>query len=122
MASQSETFNFITSNFQCEKLSENLLKVVISWNDGRSQLVFATVKADVMQIASPFAKTSAITAEQALNVNNTAFGIGIVAEWFALQHVVPLPDLDASEIDIAFNTVGELADELEKSLGLGDNL
>lgn len=122
MASQAETINFIKSNFKCDDLGDNVLKVLVSWNDGRSQLVFATVGTEIMQVASPFAQLSDISAEQALNANQSAFGVGKVADWFAIQHVVPMADLDASEISIAFNSIGEIADELEKKLGLGDKL
>ncbi len=122
MASQSETIDFITSNFQAESLGDNEFSVVKAWNDGRSQLVFATVGTEILQVASPFAKLSDISAEQALNANDSAFGVGKVLDWFAVKHVVPMADVDASELALAFSIVSEIADELEKKLGLGDNL
>lgn len=122
MASQKEVVAFILKNFPSEEISENLIKVVISWNDGRSQLVFAHVMDDVMSVASPFADQSDISATQAINANESIFGVGMAGDWFALKHVVPLGDLDASEMDVAFKALAEIADELEKKLGLGDKL
>jgi len=122
MATQKEAIQFILENFPSEKISDTLIKIVLSWNDGRSQLVFAEVKDEVIAVASPFAESSAISAQQAINANETVFGVGMAGDWFALKHAVPLEDVDASEMGVAFNLLAELADELEKKLGLGDNL
>lgn len=122
MASQKEVISFILENFPSESISDTLVKVVVSWDDGRSQLVFANVMENLMDVASPFAEQSAISATQALNANESVFGVGMVADWYALKHVVPIDDLDASEMHVAFKALAEVADELEKKLGLGDNL
>ena len=73
-------------------------------------------------MASPFAESGAISAQQANNANETIFGVGMACDWFALKHGVPLEDVDASELGVAFSTLAELADEMEKKLGFGDNL
>ena len=124
MASPNEVFSFITSNYPSEKISDSMIKVVVGWNDGRSQLVFAHIQPDAaaMEVASPFSTRDAMTAEQAINANESMFGLGVLGEWYALKHVVPIADLDASEMDVAFKLLAEVADELEKKLGLGDNL
>jgi hypothetical protein len=122
MATQQEAIQFILENFPSEKIGDTLIKIIMSWDDGRSQLVFAEVKEDVMAVSSPFAESSAISAQQAINANGTIFGVGMAGDWFALKHVVPLTDVDASEMGVAFSTLAEHADEIEKKLGLGDNL
>ena len=122
MAAQKEAIEFILENFPSEKIDDTLIKIVKSWDDGRSQLVFAEVKEEVIAVSSPFAESSAISAQQAINANATIFGVGMVGDWFALRHVVPLDDVDSSEMKVAFDLLAELADELEMKLGLGDNL
>jgi hypothetical protein len=123
VASQAETINFIQSNFACEDLGDNFLKLVFSTDEaGRSQIIWAQVKEAVMCVSSPFARTSDITADQALNVNTSVFGVDKYADFFVLVHNVPLPDLDASEVNVAFAMLAKWADDLEKALGLGDRL
>lgn len=124
MASQSEVLSFIKNNYPSENVNENMVKVVISWNDGRSQLVFAHVLPDAtaMEVASPFGTMDAMSAEQAINANDSMFGVGVVGDWYALKHVVPIADIDQSEMDVAFKLLAETADELEKKLGFGDKL
>ena len=41
MATQKEAIQFILENFPSEKIGDTLIKIVMSWDDGRSQLVFA---------------------------------------------------------------------------------
>ena len=122
MATQKEAIQFILDNFPSEKISDSLVKIVKSWDDGRSQLIFADVREEVISVLSPFAESSAISAQQAINANDTVFGVGMAGDWFALKHVVPLENVDASEMAVAFNLLSELADDIEKKLGLGDNL
>jgi hypothetical protein len=122
MATQKEAIQFIRDNFPSENVDESLIKIVVGWDDGRSQLVFAEVLETVIAVSSPFAERTAISAEQAINANTSIFGIGMAGDWFALKHVLPLADLDASELQIGISGLAEIADELEKKLGLGDKL
>lgn len=48
---------------------------------------------------------------------NTALGVRKVGDFFALAHLVPIEDADASELIVGIHLIGEAADELEGMLG-----
>jgi hypothetical protein len=76
-----------------------------------------------MNVSSPFAKTEDVTPKQALKaIENSAFGIGTLGDWYVVRHVVPLPDLDESEIIVGLEVVAGIADEVEEEIVGGDNL
>lgn len=123
MASRNEVIQFIQSNYPVELVfGGQMMKLTKMWNDGRSQLLFATVDDEKIEVRSPFARTDQISAEKALELNPTVFGVARMGEWYCLAHVVPVENVDASEIQLAFDGLAELADEFERQLGLGDDL
>lgn len=121
MASQQEAIKFIKSNYNTEELGEGTLKLVFDLGDGRSQLVIATVNESNVQFSSPFAKVDDVTAKIALEANSEfSLGMQIIGDFYMVKHVAPLADLDASEINDAFEMIANIADELEKKLLGGD--
>jgi len=122
MASNSETINFIKENYQVEQNGDLLILENFQTEGGRTQTIYVHMYDGLMTVSSPFAKTDAITAEQAIAAAEPEIlGISRVGSLYAVHHAVPLADLDPSEVNIAFALVTNVADGLEKGLGLGDN-
>lgn len=122
MASNSETINFIKENYQVEQNGDSLILENFQTEGGRTQTIYVHMYDGLMTVSSPFAKTDAITAEQAISAAEPELlGITRVGTFYAVIHAVPLADLDPSEVNIAFALVTNVSDGLEKGLGLGDN-
>jgi hypothetical protein len=122
MATQKEVKSYIEKNLNADLIEEDIFKIVYDLGNDRSQVVFALVNETTLNIASPFAKSEDITPKQALKaVEDINFGIGTLADWYVLRHVVPLDDLDESEIITGLEVVAQIADELEDSLVGGDS-
>lgn len=123
MATQNEVLNFIKSNYETEVLSGGDLKLAFDLGEGRSQLAFVDVTEANAQFSSPFATVDDVTAKQALEANaEYSVGMQLIGNWYVIKHVVPLADLDASEVATAFELVANIADMLEKKLVGGDKL
>lgn len=121
MASQSEVQNYIKNNINSELIDDGLLKIIYDLGEGRSQLVYAFISDVSLNISSPFAKAEDVTPKQALKaVDGISFGIGMLEDWYVVRHVVPIADLDESEIITGLEVVAQIADDLEDSLVGGD--
>jgi hypothetical protein len=122
MATQQEAISFIKSNFKTEPLDGGGMKLIFDLGGGRSQLSFVEVSESNVQFSSPFASLDDVTAKQALEANSEfSLGMQIMGNFYVVKHVAPLADLDASEINEAFELVANIADMLEKRLVGGDN-
>jgi len=125
MATQSELINFVKSNYRInEQPSEFTLTLEFNSDDNRSQLIVISVSDAVAVIASPFCSVEDATPTQvfdAMDRASTFFGVKRVGSLYSLQHVAPIADLDASEIEFAFALVSGAADTLEKVLTGRDN-
>ena len=123
MATQNEVLNFIKSNYEAEVLSGGDLKLVFDLGGGRSQLAFVDVTESNAQFSSPFATVDDVTPKQALEANaEYSVGMQLIGNWYVIKHVVPLADLDASEVSAAFDLVANIADMLETKLVGSDKL
>lgn len=85
----------------------------------RGQDVHFEVSESFVLITSPFSHAGQISTDVALKMvgENTALGMRKVGDFFALAHLVPIEDLDASELIVGIHLIGEAADELEGMLG-----
>jgi hypothetical protein len=117
MATAAEALNFIRSNYKTEQVSDRLLKMVFSFEDGRSQLVFVYVGDGMLVVSSPFADSSTSPAVALKIAEDTLFGIKVVANLYQVIHVVPTNDLDQSEVEFAIGSVAGAADVLEEQIG-----
>ena len=123
MATKAETISHIKSNYKVQE-DDGTLFLVFNAGESRSQGVFVFVDDFKMEIKSAFATTESISAEQAFEATeavNTAFGIGRDGSFYVVKHVVPIADLDPSEIIAGIELPMSVADDLEKELGLGDS-
>jgi len=123
LATKKEVIKYITKNFSCEQMEDSFYKLVFDIDGDRSQLVFALVTDSALVVGSPFALTKELTAKQALDAcQEYDLGIGIVGDYYMLKHLMPIDDLDESEIMLGFQLVAVFADELEEKLVGGDRL
>jgi hypothetical protein len=122
MATSAEAISFIKSNFKVEDLGDNLLKMLWTFTEtNRSQLLFVEVRDSVLLVLSPFAGAGQVSADKALEISESIFGIVKRADQLFLTHVVLLENADANEIAAPLELVAVHADDLEEALGLGDD-
>lgn len=121
MATKAEVVAFIEGKYKCEHTESGAIKVLFNEGDGRSQIVLAWVNDSNIQVSSPFAKTSEISADRAVaEVSKYSLGMQIYGEFYVVRHVAYLADIDASEVFAALEVTSSVADELEKALLGGD--
>jgi ABC-type taurine transport system ATPase subunit len=122
MATKDETLQYISDNYPIESLSEDALKIVFELEGGRTQVVYAIVLESLLLVDSPFAALDDINANIAFKLaEESFFGIRRSEDFYFVRHVIPLADVDASEIDLGLGLVAQTADTLESVVG-GDNL
>lgn len=118
MATREDALNHIRNNYNYSE-SNGLFKMEFELEGGRSQVIFVTSIEDLLLVSSPFALN--IAADLAFRLaEETFFGIRKMGDAYVVQHVIPMSDLDASEIDFGFKSVAIQADRLESMLG-GDS-
>ncbi len=62
MATQAEAISYLKSNFKCEAITDDLFKVLVEFEEDRSQLVFVGIYTDVISLNSPFASCTGTNA------------------------------------------------------------
>lgn len=127
MATREEILKFLESdNWEViELLSQGetqVLKTTWSFDDGRAQVVWATVNSTFHQILSPFARVGDVSAERALNMNQTLLGVTIAIDHYCLAAVGLNSHFSPQEFKVLENLVGQFADKIEESSGGGDVL
>lgn len=122
MASKDEVINWIKANAPTEAIDGDTFKVLMEWNDGRSQILFVLPRDQVLEVFSPFAQENEVSAQQAIQANTSVFGVDFFAGMYGLKHVLPIENVDENELVFGIKLLAEAADEFEKKLGLGDNL
>jgi hypothetical protein len=95
--------------------------------NGRSQWVLVAVSFDRVYVHSPFAVRTAISAEDALSLaSSQAFGFqehpmfGILPPHYVLVQILPMADVDSSELKFAIEQLAIAADALESKLGIDE--
>lgn len=123
MATQAEAIKFLKSNYQAEDVGDNLYKVVVDYEDNRSQLVFVGIFEHVITLNSPFASEDDLSAKQALTATSDGlFGLKQFGTLYTISNLLFVEDLDPSEFNKGIHFLAKTADDLEKSLVGGDRL
>ena len=116
---QSEHFTRITD----EPDSTNMtFKSVVPLLEGRSQLVFVQANDVTYQLSSPFAEVADFSAERALNVNFTLFGVSVVFGRYSLVLTNLVEMFSIEPFLQSFATLANFADNIEQMIGGGDEL
>lgn len=122
MATQEEVRNFVIDRYNPRESEDGTL-IATFVDAGRSQQTFINVYDSSIEVQSAFARTSDITDAQAFEISkDSALGIGKVPGFYVVKNVMPIKDLDTSEIILAIEMPTVFADDFEKALGLGDDL
>lgn len=128
MVTWHEVKEFIRRNYVVSSEQGNLLALEFQTDRGRSQLMFVSGiegsnDLDSVRFFSPFARTDQISPAQFAQLASDAiFGLAEQADFYGFVHNAFLADLDASEIHVPMNYITALADQVERQLGLGDDL
>ena len=124
MATWSEIDNFLEGNGF--KKEGNLWSGVIKVNDSRSQMTiigrydFEGDDSDMIRVLSPFAKTSDISAEQALSQANL-FGVSSTGDYYCFTDTIPIKEADGSDIVTTVALLAIFADKAEQAFGTHDS-
>ena len=122
MATKIEVMNFLSQKYAFEHVTEDLIRFVFRTDGDRTQLVFVFINDHFMVISSPFSEENAITPNLAFKLaEDSLFGIRKMIGMYQVVHVVPLADVDESEIVSGLALIANTADSLESSIG-GDRL
>lgn len=124
MASQLEIVNYLKDNFNVQSLDGNVVTLLQSWNDGRSQLVFVTIGEAAVVIGSPVAKVEDVNLDKLVEVvsETTPYGVRIIGDYVVVSNAGITATTDAAELDVPISIIAEIADELEKAITGGDDL
>lgn len=94
-------------------------------DDDRSQMAligrldFEGDDIDMIRVLSPFAKTSDISAEQAIS-QAKLYGVCSTGEFYCLTDTIPIADADASDILVTLQALSAFADKAEQAFGTHD--
>jgi hypothetical protein len=119
MATWAEVKKYVTSKYSVNNASDDLIQMTFNGENGRSQIVFVGGGDTVMFIKSPFAKIGEVQPGKIFD-NAGIFGVTVVGDLYCLTHTMLTGTLDALELDVPLALLVTEADELEKTLGLGD--
>ena len=122
MATQNEVIQYLKTSYPEIDQNGEAFSIRFDTGEGRGQLVIITVTENVIFAASPFARVGQITDSQALSNSSLASPVTKTNDFYVVCNGMMIKDIDPSEINfvIEYTTLG--ADNIEKSLGLGDNL
>jgi len=122
MATKQEAVQFLKNKLGAEETSPDFFKMLVEYDNNRSQVVFAMVSDEIIAFKSPFGSVNDMTAKQALAAaSQNIFGLSETADLYCLSHVAFVEDLDASEVYKAVGVLANIADDLEQDLVGGDN-
>jgi hypothetical protein len=127
LSTKREILDYLRGNkwLDLEGLSDGdtfVLKSQWSFPDGRSQVVWVQINDTYHQLMSPYAKEEDISAERALNMNSTLFGVSKCIGHFCLVAVGMNSSFSKPEFEMMEQLIAKNADDIEKNSGGGDQL
>lgn len=122
MATQQQAIDFLKSKYTVEDLGDDFYKLEFSLDDGRSQVVLIRFNEFWMIMSSAFATIDDLTPKQALEAaSDKICGIQLLGETYFVRNVLPIADLDESELQAGMDLVLLVADSLEEKYIKTDN-
>jgi hypothetical protein len=124
MATMAEVEGFLTKKFNLKKEDEKKYYGRWPMPNNRSQLVLIDIYDDKLVLSSPFAEVSALPWPAAMKAaDEFVFGVVVLGSGhYCLRHVIPLADIDESEVEWGLDVMSWCADHLEKNTVGGDKL
>jgi hypothetical protein len=119
--------SFLKQNYANVKDEGNQVIFTVSWNDGRSQVVFADMHVDSagaewVSLESPVGVISPSYLNAALEFINGYFCGGLVkiGDTHYVRHAAPVADISERELLAPLKQISTVADETEKRFVGGD--
>ena len=123
MATMAELEGFLTKKFDLRKSGEGRYNGAWFMHNNRSQMVLLDVFDEKLVVSSPFAKVSELPLPAAMKAAaRFVFGVVVYEDHYCLRHVIPLADIDESEVEWALNVISVCADQIEQDTVGGDKL
>lgn len=122
MATKSEVIQYLQNNYQGLTQDGDVYTLHLATGDGRSQVGIINVTDDFLMASSPFAKVGQISDSQALGASSMAAPITKLADFYVTTRAMMIKDIDPSEVQFVIEFTMAAADNIEKDLGLGDNM
>ena len=123
MATIAELEGFLTKKFDLRKSGEGRYDGTWLTLNNRSQMVLLDVYDGKLVVSSPFAKVSELPLPAAMKAAvKFVFGVVVYEDHYCLRHVIPLADIDESEVEWALNVISVCADQIEQDTVGGDKL
>lgn len=121
MTTKNDVVSYLKSNYGAEAISDGLFKLLISWNDGRSQIVFVTVTDAFVNVSSPVGTLSQANLPNLIKAvsENTLWGVRMIGDYICLSDTGFTDTMDAIELDVPIKLIAESADEIEDVLSNG---
>jgi hypothetical protein len=122
MATASEVIQYLKNTYQDMSQDGEVFTLRLGVGDGRSQLAIINVTDSFIMASSPFAKVGQISDSQALGASSVGAPITVLGDYYVTTRVMMIKDIDPSEVQFVVEFTMASADNLEKELGLGDNI
>lgn len=122
MATKQEAIDFLNSKYTAEDLGDCLYKLNFNLDPGRSQVILVEVNDNWMIMGSAFATTEDLTPKQALEAaSEWICGILLIEDTYIVRNVLPIAELDESELHDGMKIVLNIADTLEQKYSSKNN-
>lgn len=106
-----------------ERVDQNLVKVRLDTDKGRSQDVYIANINDFITFRSVVCQLDKVDVTKLLKadfVMNIPYGLGVVGDFLAIKHVQKLESLDIGELAAPIAELAHFADYIEGALSGGD--
>jgi hypothetical protein len=103
-------------------LARQYFKTTWGFPSGRAQVVWATLSDTFHQILSPFAREDELSADRALNMNQTILGVNKALGHYCLTAVGANSSFSPEAFEMLEQLVAQFADAIEENSGGGDVL
>ena len=115
MATKQQAIDFMNSKYKAENLGDDIFKLEFTLNEDRTQVILIEFNDSWMIMGSAFATSEDLTPKQALEAaGEWICGIQMVENTYVVRNVLPIADLDESELQSGMELVLNIADTLEQ--------
>ena len=115
MATKQQAIDFLNSKYTTQDLVDDTFKLEFNINSGRTQVVLIEINDNWLIMGSAFATAEDLTPKQALEAaGEWICGIQMTGDTYIVRNVLPIEDLDESELQNGMHLVLEVADNLEQ--------
>jgi hypothetical protein len=118
MATTEEVLNWLQESFELTEHEPGIVSFEMFYGDARKQQVIVFLEKSEIRVLSPFAAVESISAEQALDANDSNFGVAINSGFFFLSHVFYLSSSEVQKMMFPIVCLATEAMQLRENLVL----